>query len=235
VKVIEIPWQRYLLPPLHEEGPRFVATFAVVTALLFWVFWPLGVIGTLATIWCYYFFRDPVRHVPTRPGLVVSPASGVVQMIGPAVPPPELDMGDEERTRISVFMSVFDCHVNRIPTAGTIVKQVYHPGKFLNASLDKASSDNERNSVRLRTADGREIAFVQIAGLVARRIRSDIVEGDEVQTGERFGLIRFGSRLDIYLPAGTHSLVVPGQFCISGETVIADLTSDEEDRPSQEI
>lgn len=235
MKVIEIPWRRYVFPPLHEEGPRFIAVFAVIAALLAWAWWPLGVAGALATIWCFYFFRDPARYVPTRHGLIVSPASGIVQMIGDAVPPPELDMGDEPMTRVSVFMSVFDCHVNRVPTTGEIVKQVYRPGKFLNASLDKASEHNERNSVRLKTPDGRQIAFVQIAGLVARRIRSDIKDGQPVRTGERFGLIRFGSRLDVYLPAGTHPLVVLGQVCVSGETIIADLESKEESRDGEVI
>lgn len=235
MKVIEIPWRRYVFPPLHEEGPRFIAVFAVIAILLAWAWWPLGVVAGLATIWCYYFFRDPVRYVPARQGLVVSPASGIVQMIGDAVPPPELEMGDDPLTRVSIFMSVFDCHVNRVPATGEIVKQVYRPGKFLNASLDKASEDNERNSVRMKTPDGRQIAFVQIAGLVARRIRSDIREGQPVRAGERFGLIRFGSRLDVYLPPGTHPLVVCGQLCVSGETVIADLDSKEEARDGEVI
>lgn len=235
IKTLEIPWRRYLFPPLHEEGPRFIAVFAVITALLAWAWWPLGVAGVLATVWCFYFFRDPVRFVPMRKGLVVSPASGIVQMIGDAVPPKELGMGETPRLRVSIFMSVFDCHVNRIPTAGTIVEQVYRPGKFFNASLDKASEDNERQSVRLAIEDGREIAFVQIAGLVARRIRCDIKAGDVVTTGQRFGLIRFGSRLDVYLPAGTEPLVVLGQNCVSGETVIADLDSTEPMREGEAI
>ncbi len=235
MKVIEIPWRRYVFPPLHEEGPRFIAVFAVIAILLAWAWWPLGVVGALATVWCYFFFRDPARYVPSRPGLIVSPASGIVQMIGEATPPPELEMGEAPLTRVSIFMSVFDCHVNRVPTTGEIVKQVYRPGKFLNASLDKASEDNERNSVRLKTPDGREIAFVQIAGLVARRIRSDIREGQQMKGGDRFGLIRFGSRLDVYLPPGTHPLVVLGQVCVSGETVVADLDSSEEARDSEVI
>lgn len=235
MKVIEIPWRRYVLPPLHEEGPRFIAVFAAIAALLFWAWWPLGVVGTLVTIWCYYFFRDPVRYVPTRAGLVMSPASGIVQMIGPSVPPPELNMGSEPMTRVSVFMSVFDCHVNRIPVGGTVVKVAYRPGKFVNASLDKASEDNERNSLHLRTADGKDLAVVQIAGLVARRIRCDVKDGQAVGTGERYGLIRFGSRLDVYLPEGTHPLVVCGQVAVSGETVIADLDSAEPQRDGATI
>lgn len=235
MKVLNIPWQRYLLPPLHEEGPRFIAVFAVITALLGWLFWPLGVAGVLATVWCYYFFRDPIRYVPARKGLIMAPASGIVQMIGPAVPPPELGMGDEPRTRVSIFMSVFDCHVNRVPVAGTVAKVAYHPGKFLNASLDKASEFNERNSVLVRTDDEREVAFVQIAGLVARRIRCDIKDGETVTTGQRFGLIRFGSRLDVYLPEGVSPLVVLGQVSVSGETVVADLEGSETAREAEVI
>lgn len=235
MKVIQIPWTRYLWPPLHEEGPRYIAVFAVIALLLAWLWLPLLALGVVLTAWCFFFFRDPKRYVPSREGLVVSPASGVVQMIGPAVPPPELDMGEAPMTRVSVFMSVFDCHVNRIPVGGEIVKEVYRPGKFLNASLDKASEDNERQSVRLRTDDGREIAFVQIAGLVARRIRCDIKAGQHLQTGDRFGLIRFGSRLDVYLPDGVAPLAVLGQNCISGETILADLTSAEGPREGKEI
>ncbi|GAB3448346.1 phosphatidylserine decarboxylase [Insolitispirillum peregrinum] len=224
-----------MVPPLHEEGPRFLAIFLVLTVLLAWIWLPLVVVGALLTVWCFFFFRDPVRYVPTRPGLVVTPASGVVQMIGPSVPPPELEMGEQPLTRISVFMSVFDCHVNRIPVGGEIVKEVYRPGKFLDASLDKASEQNERQSVRLRTDDGREIAFVQIAGLLARRIRCDIKAGQRLATGDRFGLIRFGSRVDVYLPPGTNPLVVLGQNCVSGETILADLTSDEAERDGKGI
>ncbi|SIT18231.1 phosphatidylserine decarboxylase [Insolitispirillum peregrinum] len=235
MKVIQISWRRYMVPPLHEEGPRFLAIFLVLTVLLAWIWLPLVVVGALLTVWCFFFFRDPVRYVPTRPGLVVTPASGVVQMIGPSVPPPELEMGEQPLTRISVFMSVFDCHVNRIPVGGEIVKEVYRPGKFLDASLDKASEQNERQSVRLRTDDGREIAFVQIAGLLARRIRCDIKAGQRLATGDRFGLIRFGSRVDIYLPPGTNPLVVLGQNCVSGETILADLTSDEAERDGKGI
>jgi phosphatidylserine decarboxylase len=220
---------------LHEEGPRYLALFLVATVLLAWLWLPLLAVGAVLTVWCYFFFRDPKRYVPNREGLVVSPASGIVQMIGPAVPPPELDMGDQALTRVSIFMSVFDCHVNRIPVAGEIVKEVYRPGKFLNASLDKASEDNERQSVRLRMADGREVAFVQIAGLLARRIRCDIKAGQTLGTGERFGLIRFGSRVDVYLPDGVAPLCVLGQCCVSGETILADMASDEGAREANEI
>ncbi|GHF03736.1 phosphatidylserine decarboxylase proenzyme [Aliiroseovarius zhejiangensis] len=211
------------IKPMHPEGIRFVAIFAVVTVLLFLV-WPfLGWIGVGLTIWCYYFFRDPERVTPTRPGLIVSPADGIVSLIEPAVPPEELGMADAPLTRVSVFMSVFNCHVNRTPIAGEVTAVAYRPGKFLNASLDKASVDNERNSLCIRMEDGRDLAVVQIAGLVARRIVCFVKPGARMQTGERFGLIRFGSRLDVYLPDGVDPLVSIGQTMVAGETVIAEL------------
>ncbi|MFN3076267.1 MAG: phosphatidylserine decarboxylase [Alphaproteobacteria bacterium] len=215
----------YLLPRIHPEGWRFIPVFAIVAAALFFLYQPLGWIGTALTVWCMAFFRNPPRTTPVRSGLIISPADGVVQMIQPVVPPPELEMetGETPLTRVSIFMSVFNCHVNRVPSDGRIVRTVYRPGKFLNASLDKASVDNERQSVRMVLRDGREIAFVQIAGLVARRIRCDLVEGTEVRAGQRFGLIRFGSRLDVYLPEGISPMVAVGQTAIAGETVLADL------------
>ena len=188
------------LKPMHPEGRKFVAIFGVITVLLFLISSILGWIGVGATIWCYYFFRDPKRATPTPEGLIVSPADGVVSLIEKAVPPPELGMPEDELTRISVFMSVFNCHVNRAPIAGEITQIAYRPGKFFNASLDKASADNERNSLCIQMDDGRQIAVVQIAGLVARRIVCFVAKGDKIATGERFGLIRFGSRLDVYLP-----------------------------------
>jgi len=215
------------LKPMHREGYRFVAVFAAATAVLFWLAEPLGWIGVCLTVWCYYFFRDPPRVTPLRDGLVISPADGVVSMIGPAIPPEELGLGPAAMTRISVFMNVFNCHVNRLPIAGTIMKVAYRPGKFLNASLDKASVDNERNALAIRLPDGRDYAVVQIAGLVARRIVCDVKAGQTLRTGERFGMIRFGSRLDIYLPAGVQPLIALGQSALAGETVLADLTSDE--------
>ncbi|MCZ8332859.1 MAG: phosphatidylserine decarboxylase [Rhodobacteraceae bacterium] len=211
------------IKPMHREGIRFVAAFAAVTLVLFWIWDPLGWVGVGLTVWCYYFFRDPKRAVPTNAGLMVSPADGVVSLIERAVPPPELGMGPEALMRVSVFMSVFNCHVNRAPIAGRVSEIAYRPGKFLNASLDKASVDNERNSIRIDMADGRSIAVVQIAGLVARRILCFAVKGQELRTGERFGLIRFGSRLDIYLPDGVEPQVALGQTCVAGETVIATL------------
>lgn len=228
-----VSWRRYLLPPLHPEGPKFVAIFAVIGLLLWWAWEPLWIVGAVLTVWCFYFFRDPDRATPIRQGLVISPASGIVSLVMQVPPPRQLDMGDEPRWRVSVFMSVFDCHVNRVPAGGTVKKIVYVPGKFVNASLDKASEDNERNLVCLEMPDGRDIAFVQIAGLVARRIRCDAREGQTFRTGERYGLIRFGSRLDIYLPPGVEPLVTLGQSCVSGETVIADVLSDEKRREGE--
>jgi len=213
--------------PMHREGYRFVAIFAAVTAVLFYLAEPLGWVGVCLTVWCYYFFRDPQRVTPLREGLMISPADGVVSMIGPAVPPAELGLGPEALTRVSVFMNVFNCHVNRLPISGTITKVAYRPGKFLNASLDKASVDNERNALAVRLADGRDYAVVQIAGLVARRIVCDVKAGQTLRTGERFGMIRFGSRLDIYLPAGVQPLIALGQSTLAGETVLADLASQE--------
>jgi phosphatidylserine decarboxylase len=215
------------LVPLHPEGWRFVALFALVTIVLFWIWPPFGYLGIIATMWCAFFFRDPARVTPDRDGLMVSPADGVVQMIVSAPPPPELMMGDAPMTRISVFMNVFNVHVNRMPIAGTVLDKVYTPGQFLNASLDKASVFNERTAVRLQMKDGREIAVVQIAGLVARRIRCDAERNQSYKTGERFGLIRFGSRLDIYLPDGVNPMVITGQTTLAGETVLADLASQE--------
>lgn len=216
-----------VVKPLHREGYRFLAVFAAVTLVLFLIWTPLGWIGVGLTVWCYYFFRDPERVTPVREGLVVSPADGVISLIEPAVPPQELGMGPEALTRVSVFMNVFDCHVNRTPVGGTIAAVAYRPGKFLNASLDKASEDNERNALAVTLDDGRQVAVVQIAGLVARRILCDVAPGQRLETGARFGMIRFGSRVDVYLPAGVQPLVALGQVMTSGETVIADLASTE--------
>ena len=213
------------LKPMHPEGYRFVGIFAAITLALFLI-WPvLGWIGVLLTVWCYYFFRDPKRSVPLGDSLILSPADGVVSLIEPAVPPVELGMGPQALTRVSVFMSVFNCHVNRMPVGGKIEVIAYRPGKFVSASLDKASVDNERNSVCIGLADGRRLAVVQIAGLVARRIVCFTQVGQSLRTGDRFGLIRFGSRLDVYLPVGVAPMVALGQTMIGGETVIADLAT----------
>lgn len=233
MKVHEVSLLKVVLVPIHRKGWPFIAIFAAIAVGLGLLWPPLGWVGALLTAWCAYFFRDPDRVTPIRPGLIISPADGVVQMIGDAVPPAELGMGDEPRLRISVFMNVFDVHVNRSPTYGSVVKVAYRPGKFLNAALDKASVDNERMSLRLRLDDGREIAFVQIAGLVARRILCWTKEGQQLRAGERFGMIRFGSRLDVFLPEGGLPLVVCGQRAIAGETVLADLDSVEPARQGE--
>lgn len=222
--------QDTFLKPMHPEGYRFVGIFFLVSILLFLLSNILGWIGIGLTIWCYYFFRDPKRVTPMREGLVVSPADGVVSLIEMASPPAELGMSDEPRMRVSVFMNVFNCHVNRTPVAGKVTALAYRPGKFFNASMDKASVDNERNSLCIEMADKRQIAVVQIAGLVARRIVCFVSEGQDMQTGERFGLIRFGSRLDVYLPDGMQPMVSLGQTMVAGETVLADALSDEQPR-----
>ena len=216
--------------PVHREGYRFIGIFAAITLVLFLIWEPLGWIGVCLTVWCYYFFRDPDRTTPTREGLIISPADGVISLLEPAVPPAELDMGSAPLTRVSVFMNVFNCHVNRAPIEGKIVKIAYRPGKFFNASLDKASVDNERNGLAIEMADGRKLGVVQIAGLVARRIVCEVAEGQHINTGERFGMIRFGSRLDVYLPDGVTPMVAVGQSTIAGETVLADLTASEAPR-----
>lgn len=213
---------RSVLVPIHREGWKFIAIFAIGTLVLFWIATPLGWAGVVLTCWCAYFFRDPPRVTPDRDGLLISPADGVVQMIERAVPPEELGMGSDARMRISVFMNVFDVHVNRMPAEGTVTAVAYRPGKFLNAALDKASIDNERQSLRVKLNSGKEIAVVQIAGLVARRILCEAREGQAYKVGERFGLIRFGSRVDVYLDDGMVPLVITGQRCIAGETVIAE-------------
>ncbi len=213
------------LTPLDRDGWVFLALFAFVTALLFWLWWPLGWIGVVASTWCAYFFRDPPRVCPTGANWVLSPADGVVSGVGPAVPPAEIELGAVPLTRISVFMNVFNVHVNRSPVDGEIAAIGYRKGRFFNASLDKASEFNERNALRVTTTAGPSIGVVQIAGLVARRIRCDAKVGDMVFAGQKFGLIRFGSRVDVYLPAGVAPLVNVGQTMVAGETVLADLQS----------
>ncbi len=214
-----------IIPPIHREGYRFIAIFAALTVGLYWVSAPLGVIGTGLTIWCALFFRDPPRTTPQEEGLVTSPADGQISMITRLMPPAELELGDGEVIRISVFMNVFDCHINRAPVAGTIVRTHYIPGKFLNAELDKASEDNERRLMTLETDTGVRIGVMQIAGLVARRIVPFTDKGDRLAAGQRFGMIRFGSRVDVYLPGETSVLVAVGQRAVAGETVLADLRS----------
>ena len=223
---------RIVLVPMHRDGRKFVAAALLATALL-WLLWtPLAFPGLGLSIWCYYFFRDPKRVVPQREGTVVSPADGIVSQISEVAPPPELALGEQTMKRVSVFMNLFNCHINRAPVGGRIVRTVYSPGSFLNASLDKASEHNERNGIVIENSGGVRIGVVQIAGLVARRIVCFAGEGDRVRIGERFGLIRFGSRLDVYLPADSAVMVAVGQTALGGETVLADLASGTQDYPA---
>lgn len=225
---------RASLAPIHREGYRFIAIFAVLTLLLFWLVGDvLGWIGVVLTLWCAYFFRDPVRVTPVREGLIISPADGRVSAIQTVTPPPELGFGPEPRLRVSIFMNVFDVHVNRAPVSGRVVRMSYIPGKFINAELDKASEDNERQAYVFEQQDGTEIGMVQIAGLIARRIVPFVKPDTVVSVGERVGLIRFGSRVDVYLPVGQATQVAIGQRAIAGETVIADLSSSEPDRAAR--
>lgn len=219
---------RRQIAPVHQEGYIFIAGFAVVTLILAWLWAPLGWLGAVLTCWCIYFFRDPVRHTPIDSDLVVSPADGIISSIGSFAPPPELGLGAEPMPRISVFMSVFDCHVNRMPVAGRIAKIAYKPGLFVNADLDKASENNERNGLVIESDRGR-FGVVQIAGLIARRIVCFTKPGETLAAGERFGLIRFGSRVDVYCPPGSHPLVAIGSKAIAGETVLAAFSA--KDRP----
>jgi phosphatidylserine decarboxylase len=214
---------RSQLVPVSQEGYPFIATFAIGSLILMWLWSPLGWLGFIATLWCVYFFRDPPRVTPLREGLVISPADGRVSRVVNAVPPAELALGDRPVARISIFMSVFDCHVNRSPVTGRIERMAYRAGLFINADLDKASDDNERNCFLIETASGARIGVVQIAGLVARRIVPFVREGTAIGAGERIGMIRFGSRVDVYLADGGRPLVAEGQIAVAGETIIADL------------
>jgi phosphatidylserine decarboxylase len=216
---------RLVLAPPHPAGRPFLIggiVVAVVGGLAFgsWIFW----LGAAFTAFCLYFFRDPERYPPGRPGLFLAPADGHIVSIEPAVPPEELGLGSTPRWRVATFLSVMDVHVNRMPIDGTVTRIAYRHGAFINAALDKASEDNERNAIAVRLEDGRDFAVVQIAGLIARRILCHVREGDHVRAGDRFGIIRFGSRTDLYLPEGVRPIVVTGQTMIGGETVIADLT-----------
>jgi phosphatidylserine decarboxylase len=214
---------RETLPPMHPAGRPFVAGGVAATLTLRRLSKPLGTLAGLATVAVAAFFREPRRVPPTREGLALAAADGLVSLIEEATPPPELGLPAQPRTRISIFLSVFDVHVQRAPATGVVERVAYRPGKFLSADLDKASDDNERNSVLLRTVDGHELVVVQIAGLVARRIVCQIVEGDKIEAGSTYGLIRFGSRVDLYLPPGSRVLVDKGQRTIGGETPLAEL------------
>jgi phosphatidylserine decarboxylase len=218
--------------PIHPEGYIFVAGFAVATLVLWWLWAPLGWLGVIATLWCGYFFRDPARVTPVRPDLVIAPADGVVSFAGLAAPPPELGLGMGPLQRVSIFMSVFDCHVNRAPIEGRVERIAYHPGLFLNADIDKASEDNERNGIVIASPSGR-YGVVQIAGLIARRIVCFTSEGAQVNAGERIGLIRFGSRVDVYLPASVQIVVGLESRAVAGETVIAEISASAAPRPFQ--
>lgn len=223
IKYKAMPFTRFI----HPDGFLFIGIFAFLTFILSLFSANLGWVGLVLTGWCIYFFRTPPRVTPVREGLIISSADGKVVDIKKVIPPDVLDMGSYPRTRVSIFLNVFDVHANRIPVDGTVKKVVYHPGQFVNASFDKASDLNERNTVVIEMKDGQKMAVVQIAGLIARRIRCDVDFDDEVRVGEIYGIIRFGSRVDLYLPVGVESLVIEGQRTIAGETVIADMSSTE--------
>ena len=229
------PMLRRVLAPVHPDGWKFIAGAAVATLILFILWTPLGWAGLIVTLWMAYFFRDPWRVTPTRAGssdsgLIVSPAVGIVVALAPAPPPPELAMGAEPVPRIGIFLNLFDVHVARAPVGGRLAARRYTKGRFVNASLDKASEHNERLAIRMVTDDGPDIAFVLIAGLVARRIVCQAYEGQRLAAGERIGLIRFGSRVDVYCPPPYVPLVVSGQRMIAGETVLADRMATEPPR-----
>src|SRR5512143_1676927 len=211
--------------PIHRDGHKFIAIAAVITLILFLVAPPLGWIGVIATGFCAYFFRDPDRVVPQGQGAVVSPADGKIAAIAEVVPPRELALGDQKLVRVSVFLSVLDVHIARPPAAGRISRSVYVPGKFLNAELDKASDENERQALVVEAGEGRKFGLMLVAGLIARRIVTFVGEGASVSAGERIGLIRFGSRVDVYLPTGATVLVSVGQTAIGGETVLAEFAA----------
>jgi phosphatidylserine decarboxylase len=222
--------QRHFSAWLHPDGWRFVGIFAFFTVLLSFLSSFLGFIGVVLTSWCAYFFRNPARVVPSREGLIVSPADGKIVSIQTLIPPASFALGEESRVRISIFLNIFDVHVNRISLPGRIERIVYHQGLFLNASTERASDLNERNTLVIDIGNGNRIGITQIAGLIARRIRCDVRMDQQVSAGEVFGLIRFGSRVDVYLPTGINPLVVEGQRMIAGETVLADMSSHEEPR-----
>jgi len=212
---------------LHPDGFLFIIAFAAVAIILSMLSHFLGWIGLILTGWCVYFFRNPARVTPSREGLIISPGDGIVSLIESVAPPVEYNMGKAKRVRVSIFLNVFDVHVNRMPMTGTVEKCIYHAGKFLNASLDKASDENERQTIILDIGHKKKIAVIQIAGLIARRIRCDVKEDQSVTAGEVYGLIRFGSRVDVYLPEGVQPMIIVGQRTIAGETVLADLDSKE--------
>ena len=213
---------RQIIAPVHPDGWKFIAIAAIATLILFLLWPPAGWVALILTLWMAYFFRDPWRVTPTRPGLIVSPADGIVVSLGAAPPPPELEMGTDPLPRIGIFLNLFDVHVARAPIGGKLMARRYTKGRFVNASLDKASTDNERLALRIMPDEGPAVACVLIAGLVARRIVCNLYEGQTLAAGERIGIIRFGSRADIYCPPPYVPLVALGQRMIAGETVLAD-------------
>lgn len=221
------------LAPVHRDGYKFVGIAALAALLFLILWWPLGAVLTLLALYVAYFFRDPDRVTPLREGLVVAPADGKISSIETIRPPAELGLGDQPRVRISTFLSVLDVHINRSPVPGRVKRSLYVPGAFLNAAVDKASEENERRSLIITMANGEDVAVVQIAGLIARRIVTFAQEGDSLGVGQRFGLIRFGSRVDVYLPVGKTPLVAVGQLAVGGETVLADLKSNEPEREAR--
>lgn len=218
---------RRVLAPLHPDGFKFVLAAAVATLLLFLLWAPAGWSAAIVTVWMIYFFRDPWRVTPLREGLLVSPADGIVMSVTAARPPPELDMGTAEFVRIGIFLNIFDVHVTRAPIGGRVVALRYTKGRFVDASRDDASLNNERMAIRVAPPEGPEIIFVQVAGLVARRIVCDLREGQRIATGQRMGIIRFGSRVDVYCPAPYVTMVVAGQRMVGGETILADRLASE--------
>lgn len=216
-----------ILVPLHKEGYRFFVPFLIISIILLFLFVPLGLLGIVLTAWCYYFFRDPERVTPARHDVLVAPADGIICALVKEEPPSELNLPKESSGywRISIFMSVFDCHVNRMPVSGKIAEITYTPGRFVNASLDKSSKENERNSLVIDTTWGHPIGLVQIAGLIARRIVCYPRVGDELKKGARYGIIRFGSRVDVYVPDNAYELLVlEGQQAVGGETILGVFT-----------
>lgn len=225
---------RRVLAPLHPDGFKFVLAAAAATLLLFLVWSPAGWAAAIVTLWMVYFFRDPWRVTPIREGLLVSPADGIVMSVAPARPPPELEMGDAEVARIGIFLNLFDVHVTRAPIAGRVVALRYTKGRFVDASREEASLNNERMAIRLAPPEGPEIAYVQVAGLIARRIVCDLREGQRIAAGQRMGIIRFGSRVDVYCPPPYVTMVAAGQRMVGGETVLADRLAREPPRQGVE-
>ncbi len=221
---VDLSWKRYLLPAVHPEGFKILAVIFTVVLVLGLLSSAVWIIGAPLIVFSYYFFRNPTRVTPQGDDLIIAPADGVISNITYIVPPKELDLGDEPMQRISIFMSVFNVHVNRVPVSGTVHKLNYRPGKFVNIA-DKDNEDNERQEISMIATNGQKIGFIQIAGLVARRIYCPLKEGEKLTAGQIFGMIRFGSRLDVFLPKGVEPKVLLGQLTVAGETVLADMAN----------